>query len=314
MRDFRDAKVMAQTLRESLSAKAFTISHSESLELVSKMFGAADWNTLSAVIQDGRRAPAATMPRPDSSRTYPAIPIRDLVPFPAATYPIFVGREKTIHALDHAFRRQREVVLAVQKQSGVDEPGIDDVYEVGVLAGILDMAPLADGTVKVLTQAYRRVEILRLFGDSAGYLAEIADIIEGPIPDAPELIRSAVERFKTYAKARGSNAAQVWPLLDHVRDPGRLADAVAPHLHLTISDRQSLLATRDPVARLERVHALMQASPYLGVSALATLSTGDVSEGPKSHQLALKRLGRVNKALARKRRGSHNFGKTGTRL
>src|SRR5258707_6630583 len=101
MRDFRDAKTMAQTLRESLTAKAFTISHSESLELVSKMLGVADWNTLSALLQAERRdsgVPAAK--RLGGAVIYPAIPLRDLVPFPTATFPLFVGREKTIQALD----------------------------------------------------------------------------------------------------------------------------------------------------------------------------------------------------------------------
>jgi ATP-dependent Lon protease len=261
MRDFRDAKSMAQTLRDSLTAKAVTISHSESLELVSKMFGAADWNTLSAQIQAGRRAPAATAaPQAEPARTYPAMPIRDLVPFPSATIPLFVGRPKTIQALDHAFKRQREVVLAVQKDSAVDEPGLDDVHEIGVLAGLLDLMPLPDRTHKVLVQAHRRVAIHRFVGETGVYLAEIADISEGPIPAAPELVEKAIARFLVYAKARELRAQQVWQLLDHVRDPGRIADIISPHLVLPLKDKQSLLATLDPVARLERVLALMEAN------------------------------------------------------
>jgi ATP-dependent Lon protease len=186
------------------------------------------------------------------------MPIRDLVPFPSATFPLFVGREKTIHALDHAFQRQREVVLAVQKQAGVDEPGIDDVYNIGVLAGIFDMVPLDGGTMKVLTQAYRRVEIRRWFGETGAYLADIADINEGPILDAPELIQSAVARFKAYATAHGIHA--VHPLLDQLRDPGRVADIICTHVKLSIAEKQGLLATLDPVARLERVDALMEAA------------------------------------------------------
>src|SRR5438477_12061411 len=124
MRDFRDAKSMAQTLRDSLNTKAVTISHSESLELVSKMFGAADWNTLSALIQVGRRAPAATaVPQAEPARTYPAMPIRGLVPFPSAIIPLFVGRPKTIQAPDHALKRQRQVGLGVAEDSAVDGPG-----------------------------------------------------------------------------------------------------------------------------------------------------------------------------------------------
>jgi ATP-dependent Lon protease len=257
MRDFRDAKAMAQTLRYSLGTKAVTISHSECLELVSKMFGAADWNTLSALIQGGRRAPGAvTAPQTDPERIYPAIAIRDLAPFPSATFPLFVGRERTFQALDHAFQRQREVALVVQKQSEVDEPGTDDVYDIGVLAGVLDLIRLTDGTAKVLTQAYRRIRIRRLFGETGAYLADIADISEGAIPEAPELIESAVLRFKAYATAHNIGEP---PLLDQLHDPGRVADIICTHIKLPIAEKQGLLATLDPVARLERAYALMDA-------------------------------------------------------
>jgi ATP-dependent Lon protease len=263
MRDFRDAKAMAQTLRDSLNAKTSVktndkpsaISHSESLELVSKMFGAPDWNTLSALIQAGPHAPAAAAAPPaEPARTYPAMPIRDLVPFPSATFPLFVGRPKTIQALDHAFQRQREVVLAVQKEAAVDEPGFDDVCDIGVLAGILDLIRLPDGTLKVLAQSHRRVEIRRFFGETGAFLADITDISEGPIPAATELVENAIARFKTYAETRDIGAP---PLLAHIHDPGRVADIISMHLAVPLKDRQSLLATLDPVARLERVHALM---------------------------------------------------------
>src|SRR5258708_4885155 len=187
MRDFRDAKARAQPLRDSLSTKALTISHSESLELVSKMFGAADWNTLSALIQAGRGAPAtapAAPPHAEPARTYPAMPIRDLVPFPSATFPLFVGRPKSVQALDHAFERQREVVLVVQKDSAVDEPAFDDVCQIGVLAGILDLMRLPDGTLKIMAQAHRRLPLPLFFGQTRAYLAHIAQFRPEPIPSA----------------------------------------------------------------------------------------------------------------------------------
>jgi ATP-dependent Lon protease len=258
MRDFRDAKTMAQTLRETLTTKAINISHSDGLELVSKMLGVADWNTMSALLQVERRetgTPAAK--RLAGAVTYPAIPLRDLVPFPTMTFPLFVGREKTIQALDRAFERQREVVLAVQKQSDVDEPGFDDVYEVGVLARLLERQLVDDGKLKVVAQAHRRVVICRFFGQTGAFQAEIADISEGPIPDAPFLIKRAVTRFESYAADHEIQVRQTWPPLDQTRDPGRVADIIASYLPLPISDRQSLLATLDPVTRLERVDALL---------------------------------------------------------
>jgi ATP-dependent Lon protease len=262
MRDFRDAKTMAQTLRESLTAKTVTISHSESLELVSKMLGVSDWNTLSALLQADRQrngTPATTASAGGVS--YPALPLRDLVPFPAMVFPLFVGREKTRHALDRAFERQREVVLAVQREFAVDEPGFDDVYEVGVLARLLELERLADDTLKVVTQAYRRVMICRFIGETGAFQAEIADINEGPIPDAPELIERAIERFERYAAARKIEIQRIWPSLGQIRDPGRVADVISAYLALPISDKQGLLATLDPVARLEKVNAAMEDSP-----------------------------------------------------
>jgi ATP-dependent Lon protease len=254
MRDFRDAKTMAQTLRESLTTKAVTISHSESLELVSKMLGVSDWNTLSALLQAG--IPVAQ--RQIGTARYPAVPIRDLVPFPAATYPLFVGREKTIHALNYAFERQREVVLVTQKDRAVDDPGFDDVYEVGVLAGLLEMLRLDDGYVRVQAQAHRRVVIRRFIEETGAFHAEIADISEGPIPDAPFLIKRAVVQFESYATAR--EIQKTWPPLDRIRDPGRVADIISTHMVLPIGDKQRLLATLDPVMRLERVDALLHDS------------------------------------------------------
>ena len=256
MRDFRDAKTMAQTLRETLTTKAVAISHSESLELVSKMLGVSDWNTLSALLQADRRetgTPAAK--RLGGAASYPAIPLRDFVPFPTASFPLFVGREKSMQALERAFERQREVVLAVQKQGEVDEPGFDDVFEVGVLARLLELQRLDRGGMKVLAQAHRRVVICRFIGGE--YQAEIADISEGPIPDAPFLLKRAVTRFESYAADREIRVRQIWPPLDQTRDPGRVADIIASYMPLPFGDKQSLLATLDPVARLERVDALL---------------------------------------------------------
>jgi ATP-dependent Lon protease len=262
MRDFRDAKTMAQTLRESLTAKAIAISHSESLELVSRMLGVSDWNTLSALLLADRRVNGILATKlPAGAASYPAIPLRDLVPFPTAIFPLFIGREKTMHALDQAFERQREVVLVVQRDAGVDEPGFDDVYEVGVLARLLEFKRLDDRTLKVLAQANRRVVIRRFIEEAGAFQAEIADIREGPIPDAPFLIHRAVARFESYAAAREIRMPQTSPPFDQIRDPGRVADIISSHMKLAISDKQNLLATLDPVARLERVDALLDGNP-----------------------------------------------------
>ncbi|MGY4367924.1 hypothetical protein ACVW1A_003989 [Bradyrhizobium sp. LB1.3] len=176
MRDFRDAKAMAQTLRESLTTKAVTISHSESLELVSRMLGVADWNTLSALLHAERRDTTAPAARMKTTRAfYPAIPLRDLVPFPNATYPLFVGRERTVQALNQAFDGGREVVVAIQREAAVDDPGFSDVYEIGILAQLLELETLGDGTLRVLTRGLRRVALRSFAAEMATYQAEVAD-------------------------------------------------------------------------------------------------------------------------------------------
>jgi ATP-dependent Lon protease len=290
MRDFRDAKSMAQTLRESLTAKAVTISHSESLELVSKMLGVADWNTLSALLQTDRREPGLPV-APNQTRTatatYPAIPVRDFVPFPTAIFPLFVGRVKTMQALDQAFEGQREVVLAIQRQSGVDEPGLEDVYEIGVLAQLLELERLGDGTLKVLMQAHRRVAIRRFDRESGAFEAEVADVSEGPTPDAPELVRQAVRRFEGYAAAREIRIPQIWPLLGQTHDPGRVADIIVTRMKLSIGGKQTVLATIDPVMRLQRVYALMDASaPSVSPAFEATKRRALDSADQRKHQYA----------------------------
>jgi ATP-dependent Lon protease len=264
MRDFRDAKAMAQTLRDSLTHKAINISHSESLELVSKMLGLPDWNTLSALLQSERRDTARPAAGPQTATTiYPAIPLRDLVPFPTAMYPLFVGREKAMQAIHHAFERSREVVLVVQKEAGVDTPELQDVHEIGVLSQLVEVEPLPDGTLKVLTQAIRRVVIRRLSHETGAFQADVADISEGPIPDASDLIRRTFRRFESYAAAQDIRIPDTRPILDETPDPGRVADVIAARIKMPIADRYRLLATLDPVMRLERVEALVDLSARL---------------------------------------------------
>ncbi|KJC55450.1 ATP-dependent protease [Bradyrhizobium sp. LTSP849] len=261
MRDFRDAKAMAQTLRESLTTKAVTISHSESLELVSRMLGVADWNTLSALLHAERRdatVPAARLKT--TTAVYPAVPLRDLVPFPNATYPMFVGRERTVQALNQAFEGGREIVVAIQQEAAVDEPRFSDVYEIGVLAQLLELEPLADGTFRVLTRAHRRVALRSFATEASGYQAEAAEVSEGAARDARDLIRRIYQRFQDYTAAHGILVPDIWLFFDQTRDPGQIADTVATRMRLPVSDKYELLATLDPMKRLERIEALLDLS------------------------------------------------------
>jgi len=271
MRDFRDAKAMAQTLRASLTAKTVTISHGESLELVSKMFGVADWNTLSAQIQAGREGPlvAAATHATEAGR-HPAMPIRDFVPFPGGIVPLYTDRAKTIQALGRAFQGARQIIVAIQRSSDVDEPGLADVYDVGVLGSVLTLDQLADGRWKALTQIHRRIMIKDFVGEADGYVADVEVPDEQPALDVPFLIlatkaRFAVHSFRDTIKQGWDTIKQGYPCVpqikppfERVRDPGRLADMIASHIELSIPDKQALLATLDPVRRLERVRDLLQ--------------------------------------------------------
>lgn len=261
MRDFRDAKAMAQTLRESLTTKTVTISHSESLELVSRMLGVADWNTLSALLHAERRdtvAPTAKLR--GTTAFYPAIPLRDLVPFPNETYPLFVGRERTIQALNRAFEGGREVVVAIQREAAVDEPGLADVYEIGILAQLLELETLRDGTLRVLTRGLRRVALHGFAVESVAYQAEVTAVSEGATRDARDLIRRIYQSFQDYTAVHGILVPDIWLFFDSTRDPGQIADTVATRMKLPVSEKYELLATLDPMTRLERIEALLDQS------------------------------------------------------
>lgn len=263
MRDFRNAKVMAQDLRVAMETKQIILTHSEALELVSKMLGVADWNTLSAVINTDRGDPAPLRQAREAGATMPVLPIKDLVPFPNFQLPLWIKRPRTVEALSSAFSNRRELVLVAQRSQGVEEPDGQDVYDVGVIARVLDVGPpLADviarspaleGSTQVLLQTHGRVSIRNFSGQAGRYEAEVEQIDEGIIEGSPERIEEAVSRFEAYAAARDIAVPPIWPPLRQLHDPGRVADIVAQRLPLALKDKQAVLATLDPLARLELV-------------------------------------------------------------
>ncbi|MCL8484767.1 MULTISPECIES: LON peptidase substrate-binding domain-containing protein [Bradyrhizobium] len=288
MRDFRDAKLMAQTLRDSLTTKSITISHSQSLELVSRMFGVADWNTLSALIKsgDGTKPQRAPVIQTTTVRR-PAIPLRDLVPFPGATYPLFVGRAKTINALNDAFARQTDLVIALQKQRAVDQPGFADLHEIGLRADLMELSPLPDGTLKVQVRIGRRVLIRAFSNDGSAYEAEVSDIAEDGAADAPDLILRAVTRFERYAAIRNSRMPESWPPFGQGRQPGTVADTIAAQVLLPLAHKYELLAVLDQIKRLELVEALLDVTARPLSSALqATRQRAIASARDRRHRHA----------------------------
>jgi uncharacterized protein len=266
MRDFRDAKAMAHTLREALKLKSISVTHSESLELVAELLGFQDWNVLSARIQSEGRRTAAEASAPAASPAdarLPTVPLRDIVLFPQMIAPIFIGRDASKRAIDHAMTSGNRILGVTQRRSIDDNPAPGDLYEIGVTASVIDLTALDDGTVRVIVKGLERAAIVRLT-EGQFLAAEITAIEElrGPDAEAFALMRAVSDRFQTYRGARlGSRPFARFLHVPHTDDPGALADAVAALLlSVPIEWRQDLLETHDVIKRLEKVLALMETS------------------------------------------------------
>lgn len=269
MRDFRSAKAMAQHLRAALSQRNMIITHGDALELVSGMFGVGDWNTLSAHIEGDKKAGAAPSTGGVAHPLMPLFPIKDTTPFPNMQIPLWIRRPSTIRALNKALANRRELALVAQKDPSVEDPQAGDIYDVGVMARVLDVGPPTDetiaraptlaGTTQVLLQTLERVKIRNLSSNAGEFVGEVERIDEGAIQGAPDLIATAVERFEAYGAARGIPMPQIWPPLRHLNDPGRVAEILAHRMPLSVADKQAVLEARDPIARLEFVATRLRA-------------------------------------------------------
>jgi Lon protease-like protein len=266
MRDFRDAKAMAQTLRDVLKAKSITLTNSESLELIAKILAFHDWNELSARIQSEQsqaltnRAPIK-LPRPavplPAGTDLPVVPMRDIVMFPNMIAPLFVRREKTTRALDCAMAADKRFVAVTQRRAGDDDPTQEALYGVGVIASVIDLTVFGDTNVRTTVKGLERVTLACCVGeDMLG--AKIAAFTEsrGDGTQAESLVRTVRERLRAYLNVDYSSLP--YSRLLHIRKPGVLADAIAPLMPMEIGQRQELLEAGDATARLEKVLALME--------------------------------------------------------
>jgi uncharacterized protein len=248
MRDFRDAKAMAQTLREALKAKSVSLTHSESLELIAKTLGFHDWNELAARIRASQLTvsgtetfvPATNVPLASTGAVAPIIPLRDLVLFPQMVRPIFVGRTKTIRAIECAMATDSRVLVATQKRAAEDDPALDALYPVGVTANVINCQTLPDGTLKLFVEGLQRTAIVRLV-DEEYLAAELAPINEsrGLSAEADSLSRAVLDAYQIYANVDLSSLTlgPVHLRLPSIGDPGRLADSVAPLLSVEIEKK-----------------------------------------------------------------------------
>ncbi len=191
----------------------------------------------------------------------PLLPLRDIVVFPHMVVPLFVGRPKSIQALEDAMAGDRQLVVAAQRVAGEEDPTPEDIYEIGTLGTIIQLLRLPDGTVKVLVEGRTRARI-RNFSSVDPYFAVEIDELEdegSETPEAEALVRSIHTAFESYSKLNKKVAPELVNSVAAINDPGKLSDTVVAHLNLKLPDRQKLLEVTSSVDRLEEVFSRMQA-------------------------------------------------------
>src|SRR6202049_4258026 len=194
------------------------------------------------------------------SRAYPVLPLRDIVVFPHMIVPLFVGREKSIKALEEVMRSDTFILLATQKNASDDDPATDSIFTVGTLASVLQLLKLPDGTVKVLVEGAARARVTKYTDREEYYEAEAVVLADtaGEQVEAEALARSVINEFEGYVKLNKKGSPEVVGVVQHIEDYAKLADTVASHLAVKIPDKQVILETPVVTERLEKVLGLME--------------------------------------------------------
>ena len=189
------------------------------------------------------------------------LPLRDIIVFPHMVVPLFVGRERSIAALEESMGSSKEILLAAQRRAKTNNPKPEDIYEVGTLATIIQLLRLPDGTVKVLVEGKRRARILRYLEQEEFFLTETedAEAEEPTTVESEALMRSLKSTFEVYVKLNKRIAPEMLVSVQTIEEPSRLADTIGAHLQLKLEDKQALLETAPPLERMERLYELMQA-------------------------------------------------------
>ena len=194
------------------------------------------------------------------TRTLPLLPLRDIVVFPHMIVPLFVGREKSVRALEEVMRGDKQILLATQMSAADDDPASEAIYGQGVIASVLQLLKLPDGTVKVLVEGGRRMEVVRYLDNQAYFEAEarLVDEAAGEAAEMEALMRAAGDKFEDYVKLNKKVPPEALAAVGEIADPAKMADTIAAHLAVKITDKQELLANPDVAQRLEKVFALME--------------------------------------------------------
>jgi ATP-dependent Lon protease len=192
--------------------------------------------------------------------TLPVLPLRDIVVFPHMIVPLFVGREKSIKALEEVMRDDKRILLVAQKNPGDDDPSIDAIYEVGTLAQVLQLLKLPDGTVKVLVEGTERAKVERFMPHADFFQAEVK-LLPNIIANEQEteaLARTAISQFESYVKLNKKVPQEILATLGQITDFAKLSDTIAAHLAIKIAEKQEILEMQSVQARLEKAFALME--------------------------------------------------------
>jgi ATP-dependent Lon protease len=197
---------------------------------------------------------------PGETRSYPVLPLRDIVVFPHMIVPLFVGREKSIKALEEVMRSDTFILLATQRNASDDDPATSAIYEMGTLASVLQLLKLPDGTVKVLVEGAARAQVARYTERTEYYEADaiVATDTAGEQVEAEALARSVINEFENYVKLNKKVSPEVVGVVQQIEDYAKLADTVASHLAVKIPEKQTILETAVVTERLEKVLALME--------------------------------------------------------
>ena len=188
------------------------------------------------------------------------LPLRDIVVFPHMIVPLFVGREKSVRALEAVMKEDKQILLVAQKNAAQDDPTSDDIYRVGTVSTILQLLKLPDGTVKVLVEGGRRASITGFRETDSYFEAYVEPLPEdvGEVQELEALGRTVIGQFEQYIKLNKKIAPEVLVSINQIEEPSKLADTVAAHLNLKIGEKQELLETPKVSERLERVFAHME--------------------------------------------------------
>ena len=191
---------------------------------------------------------------------YPLLPLRDIVVFPGMVVPLFVGREKSVAALEEVMQGDKEIFLVAQLDPGCDDPEKDDLYDMGVVAQVLQLLKLPDGTVRVLVEGHSRAKLVNM-RDEKGFVVGQIEQVENESASGTEvaaMMRSVIDQFGEYAKLNKKLPEDLGEQLAEIEDAARLGDTIAANLNAKVSDKQTLLTERDPFKRLEMVYSFME--------------------------------------------------------